>query len=369
MRYRYLLTLFFAAFAVESYASDTLVCKVDRSNNWAFYGSDRPEAIISLVNKRQVYKKFDFRCDIRDAQNRSIYELSQSGVVAPSDSAVLSFTFKTVAPGFYDMSLYNDDRFIEEVVIAYEPHKIGAQNGGKENFIYFAHKVALERREIKPQFAIVRNRAMSGRERNVYDFSMVSSGDERVNGYIAFPKGKRGLKAMVTLVQEEKRNLNPLADFTAPNDFVELVLYTKARGIGEEIMKNYLTDMLLAIDFLSLREEVDKSGIYVQGAGYTGACAFVSSAMTDAVAGSIAAVPDFTLLTDKFSVESIADNVSSPLLLGTGLQRDVGFLEEIFSIYNKVKGVKEYFVNPRSDEIERNRWKYIKEIYIKRISD
>lgn len=369
MRYRFLYALLPVICSVEAFAADTLVCKVNRASNWAFYGSDKPAAQVSLVNMRRVQKGYDLKCEIRDFRNRSLYELGQSGIVPPADSTVLSFTFKTVAPGFYDMSLFNEGRFMERTVIAYEPEKITDTVGGNEDFLMFAHKVALERREIRPQYVMMRNKEMSGREKNVYDFTMVSRGDERVNGYIAFPKGKSGLKAMVTLVQQESAQMNPLADFTAPQDFVEMVIYLKNHGEGVDIMRNYLTDMLLAIDFLLQREEVDKSAIYVQGSDYAGACAFIASAMTDDVAGGIASSPDFSILTDMYSGSSIAGKVSAPVLMGVGLQSDADYLQEVFSIFNSVKGVKEYFASPEGEEIERNRWKYIKDIFIKRISE
>ena len=368
MRYRFMFALLTAIYAVEAFAADTLVCNVKSVSDWAFYGSDKPSVVVSLVNMRKVQKAYDMRCEIRDSRNRPLYELGQRGIVSPVDSAEVSFTFKTVSPGFYDMLMYNGGRFIEDAVIAYEPEKILDTVGGKEDFILFAHKIALERREIRPQYVMVRNKEMSGREKNVYDFSMITGGDESVKGYIAFPKGKKGLGAMLTLVQRESAQLNNLADFTAPQDFVEMVIYLDRRGTGDDVMHNYLTDMLLALDYLTQRDEIDKSSVYVQGSGYAGAAAFVASAMADAVAGSMASAPDFSLLTDKYSVESISRNVSAPVLMGAGLRNDADYLQSVFSIFNRVKGTKEYFVSPQSEEIERNRWKYIKDIFIKRLS-
>lgn len=369
MRYSFLFVLLFCILQVELYAADTLVCKVDRSSNWAFYGNDKPQARVILVNGRQVQRNFDFKCDIRDTEGNSLYELAQSGVVPPLDSIAVSFTFKTVSPGFYDMTLYNGERFIEDVVIAYEPEKIAYDLAEGEDFRYMAHQVALARRDIRPQYVMLLNRKLSGRERNVYDFTMVSRGDERVNGYISFPKGKKELKGMLTLVEKGHASDNPLADFTAPSDFVELVLYLNARGEGEEVIKNSFTDMLLALDFLSYRNEVDGSSIYVQGRGYAGMCAFVSSALAENVAGAIVSSPDFSHLTGKYSLSSISGNVSAPLLLGMGLQCNISNLQTVFSLYNKVGEKKEYFVDPHATELERNRWKYIKDIFIKRIRE
>lgn len=369
MRYSFFVFLFSAVFAMRAFAADTLVCKIDRNRNWAFYGSDKPGANVVLVNERLIQRKYDLKCEIRDAKNRSLYELTQSGFVAPDDSVSISFTFKTADPGFYGMSLYNDGHYIMDVVMAYEPDKMKNENDRGDDFLYFAHRVALGRRDINPQFVMLRNKELSGRERNVYDFSMVSKGDERVRGYIAFPKGKQGLKGMLTLVESGKASVNPLADFTAPSDFVEMVLYLNTRGKGDEVIANSLSDMLLALDFLYNRVEVSKSGIYVQGSGHAGAYAFVSSALWENIAGAVVSSPDFSRFTDKFSISSISRNVSSPILLGLGLQCDISRLQETFLLYNGIGDEKEYFVDPQSGGIERNRWKYIKDIFIKRLEE
>ena len=245
---RLLFYTFLSSLAIgEGIASDTLSSRIHQLNNWAFYGTENPQVKLSLANTRKVHDTFDVKCEIRDFLGNSLYDISQSGNLAPLDSTLLSFTFKTVQPGFYNVVFYNEGRFLKKVNVAKEPEMIGnavdnylQAKGGNGDFVYLANMVALQRRDIRPQYSIVRNKDLSGREKNVYDFSMVSRGDEKVNGYIAFPKGKKDLQLIVTLVPMEQRQSNPLADFTAPAESAEMVVYLKQRGEGEEKLKNFV---------------------------------------------------------------------------------------------------------------------------------
>ena len=357
-------------------AADTLSCRILQENNWAFYGTDNPVVKVSLANTRKIAGKYDIKCEVRDFLGNSLYDISQTGSVAPQDSSLLSFSFKALQPGFYNVVLYDSGRYLNRINLAKEPEKSSdalaehlAQKGATGDFVYLANTVALERRDIRPQYSIFRSKELSGREKNVYNFSMVSRGDEKVTGYMAFPKGKKDLPLIITLVPMEERAANPLADFTAPASSAEMVIYLKQRGNESENVKNLLTDMLLCIDYAFMREEIDPKAVYVQGKGYAAACAMVASALEGRVAGVFMESPDVELLTGAYSIESIADHIEAPLLLGTGLQRDVYDLQEIFSIYNKVSAPKEYFVIPDSNIIPRDRWKYIRDVFILRTRD
>jgi cephalosporin-C deacetylase-like acetyl esterase len=198
---------------------------------------------------------------------------------------------------------------------------------------------------------------------------MVSRGNERVTGYFAAPKEKKEHPMIITLVPLEERSANPLADFTAPFESAEMVIYLKQRGYGDDVVKNLLTDMLLAMDFAFSREEIKKTQVYIQGKGFAAACAMVSSAMDDRIAGAFMESPNVSLLTASYSMESITKHIKAPLLLGTGLQKDTYSLQEIFSLFNSINAPKEYFVIPDSNTIPRDRWKYIRDVFILRTKD
>lgn len=370
----------FAALGLLSHfpaaGADTLSCRILKENNWAFYGTESPTVKVSLGNGRKITEQYNIKCEIRDFLGTPLYDIAQTGSVAPLDSAQLSFTFKALEPGFYNVMLYNHGKFLSRVNLAKEPEKCpnALQQHLQEkvatgDFVYLANTIALQRRDLRPQFAIIKDKQLSGKEKNVYRFSMVSRGNERVTGYFAAPKEKKEHPLIITLVPLEERSANPLADFTAPFESAEMVVYLKQRGYGDDVVKNLLTDMLLAMDFAFNREEIRKTQVYLQGKGYAAACAMAASAMDDRIAGTFMESPDVSLLTASYSMESITKHIKAPLLLGTGLQRDTYSLQEIFSLYNSIKAPKEYFVVPDSKGIPRSRWKYVRDTFILRIQE
>ena len=362
--------------AVSLYAADTVSYKVRKIENWAFYGTQNPKVLITVSNPRGIQMPLDIKCEILDAYGKSLYELSQGGAIPPKDTLGMGYSFKTVLPGVYNALFWREGEIAASVNVAYEPEKIilnQEQNGElpefSRDFAKLANIVALERRGHNPQFTIVRNKKLSGKEKNVYDFKMVSKDNKVVKGLVAFPKGKKELAAMLTLVPVENMNSNPLADFTAPADMAEVVLYLAGRGNGEEYFRNLLTDVVLGIDFLAQRAEIDPLKIYTQGEGLGAACSFVASALDERVAVSFVATPDFTQFTDNFSVESIARKVKAPVLFGLGLQDRTSRIQEAFAIYNKVTAEKEYFIFPAATSVERNKWKYMRDTFIIRLAE
>lgn len=355
----------------KALAADTLSYRIREINNWAFYGTQNPQVGIVANNDRGVPKNFQISCTIRDYRNMPLYELTQRGYVAPKDSSQMEYAFRTMQPGVYRVEFTDKGKYVSSVNIAYEPEKIlpdsSFSNSAKVSFAKTADLASLERKDRNPQFTIARNKAMSGKEKNVYDFRMVSRGDEAITGYVAFPKGKSNLAAMMTLVMHGEQSVNPLADFTAPSNMVELVVYLKERGEGEEYFMNLFTDIIYCVDFLQGRKEVNKSRIFAQGSGMGGACSLVASALDERVAVSFAADPQMGKFTDTFTLESFTSRISAPVLLGMALQAPVYTLNENFTIYNKVSTAKEYFVFPAMDEVDRKQWRYIRDTFLLRL--
>ena len=355
----------------KALAADTLSYRIREINNWAFYGTQNPQVGIVANNNRGVPQNFQINCTVRDHKNLALYELSQRGYVAPKDSSQMEYAFRTMQPGVYRVEFTDKGRYVSGVNIAYEPEKIlpdsSVSNRGKVSLAKTADLASLERKDRNPQFTIDRNKAMSGKEKNVYDFRMVSRGDEAITGYVAFPKGKSNLAAMMTLVMHGEQSANPLADFTAPSNMVELVVYLKERGEADEYFMNLFTDIIYCIDFLHGRKEVDKSAIYAQGNGAGAACAFISSALDERIAVSFAADPQMEKFTDFFTLESLTSRISSPVLMGMALQAPVNILNENFTIYNKVSTTKEYFVFPALRGVDRKQWKYIRDTFLLRL--
>ena len=376
MKKRLITFLAFMSAAVSLYAADTVSYKIRRIENWAFYGTQNPTVLITASNPKGIYMPLNMKCEILDAYGKSMYELTQGGAIPPKDTLGMSYTFKTALPGVYNALFWREGEIAASVNIAYEPEKIVLEQVQSDeipqfsrDFTRLANFVALERRGHNPQFSVVRNKKLSGKEKNVYDFKMVSKDNKIVKGLVAFPKGKKEIPVMLTIVPVENMRENPLADFTAPAEMAEMVLYLSGRGNGVEYFKNILTDIILSVDFLAQRNETDKSKIYTQGEGMGAACSFVASALDERIAVSFVASPDFSQFTENFSVESLARKVKVPVLFGIGLQDSTSRIQDAFAIYNKVNAEKEYFIFPAATEVERNLWKYIRDTFIIRLAE
>lgn len=351
------------------FGADTLSYNLRNISNWAFYGTQNPVVDLVVVNPRQIERDLTLYCDIKSYKGESCYQFMQRGVVPSLDSVEMSFSFNSPVPGFYPVIFRDNDNVVKSVNIAYEPQRIDFKGRGEKDFAYFANLVSLERRDVSPQFTVMRNKNLSGREKTVYDFTMISRGDEAVKGYFATPKGKKLAPVMISFVEYAQRSQNPLADFTAAADMAELVLYVKDRGEGDDYFKNVLTDVALSIDFVLQRDEIDGTKVYTQGGGKGAIYSFLSSALNDNVAVSFVAAPNFKEFASTFTIESLTEKISAAILFGLGLQDSAFRLQESFAIYNKVSTYKEYFVFPASDGVIRNEWKFIRDSFLIRLND
>lgn len=366
---RFLSFILFSAVAAQGWCADTLAFRCRQIENWAFYGTQNPTVELVAKNMRGLPQHMQVECNILAHDATPLYSLKQKSAVNPKDSVELSFAFMTMQPGFYTAQFKSGGKDVKSVNIAYEPQKISSvkdKGANGEEFKMFANLVALERKQIRPQFSIIKNRLYSGRQKNVYNFKMVSKADEAVEGYIAFPAGKKNLPVMITLVEEQERAANVLADFTAPSDMVELVVYIGKRGEGKECVRNMVTDILLSLDFVAQREETDCGRIHIQGKGAAGACALLCGALDSRISVSFVSDPDFTLYSNYFAMASIMEDIKQTVVMGMGLQQSASLLQENFEVYNSISANKEYFVFPDKSTVERNRWKQIKDMFLQR---
>lgn len=352
----------FLSAAFVSFAADTVSYRLSRIENWAFYGTANPTVQLVAVNGRGVDEKLDLKCRISDYIGKPLYELRQTGIVPQLDSLRMAFSFMCLAPGVYNAALESDGRIVKGVNMVYEPEKISSNEWGNCGLPELPV-------DSGSKFSIVKNKNLSGREKNVYDLRMISPDGETIEGYVAFPKGKKNLKGMISLVPEGDRGGNVLADFTASANMVELVLYMVERGSGEDCFRKLLAEVQLCIDFLGGRKEVLPDGIYVQGQGKTAPYALVASALDRRIAASFLSSPDFSSFAAQFDVPSILNNVKAPVLFGMGLQDDSRRLHEDFAIYNAIGTVKEYFIFPDSRSVDRSKWKYMRDTFIIRIQE
>ena len=122
--------------------------------------------------------------------------------------------------------------------------------------------------------------------------------------------------------------------------------------------RNILTDAAICMEYIMNRPEIDPAKVYTQGEGDAAALSCVASAIDGRVRCSFVASPDFSRFLECFTAESVAEGISAPVLFGMGLQDKAVRLQEDFAVYNNIKGIKEYFIFPAGNAVERNKWKY-----------
>ena len=373
MKKLFAIAIFLSA-ALHLFAADTVSYKIRKIENWAFYGWQYPTVQVVAANERGVHRQLNLKCEILNYNGRSLYELIQLGTVNPKDSLDMAFSFKTLTPGFYNALFWDNGRVVKSVNIAYEPEKIVSTEHFRDslpvsdrNFNRVVEGVNVEKGKLSRQFSAVKNKRLSGKEKTVYDFKMTSREGKVVKGYVAVPRQGKKFPAMITYVPVEVRNENPLADFTARGDMIEMVLYMGERGNGETYFWNTATDISLAIEYIMMRKDVDPAAVYTQGERAGAAFSVISSAIDNRIKVSFGTTPDFSRFIEYFTPESLAANVSAPVLLGLGLQDKTIRLQEDFAVYNSIKGVKEYFIFPQSDDVERKKWKYIRDTFLLRL--
>lgn len=371
-----LTSVIFLSAALSLYAADTVSYKVRQLENWAFYGTQYPTVQMVASNDRGVFKKLDLKCEILDYNGRSLYELVQLGTLNPKDSLDMAFSFKTLKPGFYNALFWSEGRIVNSVNISYEPEKIISTEHfidslpvSDRDFARVIKEAEKEKGMLSRQFSVIKNKRMSGKEKNVYDFKMVSRGGKVIKGYVAVPRSGKNFPAMITYVPLEGRSENPLADFTARADMLEMVLYMGDRGEGEEYFWNTTVDISLAIEYIFQRKDVDPFKVYTQGDRIGAAFSTISSAIDNRIKVSFGTTPDFSRFIGYFSPESLAKNVTAPLLFGIGLQDKAIRLQEDFAVYNNIKSIKEYFIFPAGENVERNKWKYIRDTFLLRLAE
>ena len=357
--------------AFTTYAADTVSYRVNRIENWAFYGTQSPKVELVAFNGRGIPKDMDLKCTISDYKGKPLYELGQTGQISPKDSLSMAFTFKALSPGFYNASFTGNGAVVKSFNIAYEPEKIIAEEPSydkpavsKGNFPLLLLQIRDELQQMQRNFTMVKNKMLSGREKNVYDITILSRGGETINGYAAFPKGKTNLKAMITLVPVQLKQANPLADFTTVPQMAEFVIYIGERGQSEEYFKNLLSDVALCVEFVAGRREIDGNSIYMQGDGKAAPLALVASAVNRKVRMSFISNPDFSHFLESYNPHSIAAEIKVPVLWGMGLQDSIERVQQNFLVYNNLECVKEYIIFPDKSAVERKKWRYMRDTFI-----
>lgn len=376
---------------------DTIAYRVEPVNNWVFFGDENPVVEMVLVNNFMNMQKSNLSCVISKDTGEPLYTFKQQSSVAPKDSATVSFSFNAPQPGFYSVVFSADDKQIKKFNIAYEPEKIVSPYDAQKDFNSFWDLTILQLHEIKPEYKVVKNKALSGKYRTVYDVTMKSFEGETIRGYWAVPKGKKNYPAVITYMGYGATPWTPDVNTPECAKMAEFIISVRGQALNKEFNKygDWFTygmskketyyyrgaymDVIRAIDFVCSREAVDKTKIFAQGGSQGGAFTLVACALDDRIAAGAPHVPFMSDFVDYeklgkwigaalrgeakkqdvelskiletmsyFDIKNFAGKIKCPIVMGVGLQDIVCPPHTNFSGYNLITSPKEYYIYPKN---------------------
>ena len=308
-----------------------------------YYNSNIPSVEVMAYAGRYFNSHGELECIIKDG-DKIIYRFSQNFMAAMNDSAKLSFAFN-LDPGFYKVELRKEGKLINECVIGYEPELIEKKGvveepgSGFEN--YWRGKI--EELSTYPKLTeVYKVKELSKGGKNIYRVSIHSFGGKTLEGYYAVPKQKGLYKAVVkAYALSDTLDLEDLERYAASDTLSDRICFTAQTEESVDIVR--------FVDFLQEEDAVSLSNIFVEGYGKAGAYALVAAAIDNrisAVAVYAPGCPDYTGAdTPQYSnLWMAASKLKTPLLFGVDINGRVADPYTDFSVYNRVRCDKSYYI-------------------------
>ncbi|MHC5001058.1 MAG: acetylxylan esterase, partial [Planctomycetota bacterium] len=302
-------------------------------------------------------------------------------------------------PGFYRVlcTLNDGQKTLSEksMIFGYDPEKIQTPLTRPKDFDDFWKQRKQELAAIDPDFKVTKS-DKSTEELDVYLVEMRSYGDVRIRGWYTVPTTPGPHPAILSVPGYNW----PMEPYMNRNKVATLSLNPRGHGNskddidpkGEEFMflgfspdspQSYIyagvyMDCVRAVDFLVSRPEIDASRIGVEGGSQGGGLSFATAALDPRIMftapdipwlgdweGYFATAPwsdeNFPKLIEKvpgltnegiksflsyFDTMNMADWIDCPVLMSVGLQDLVCPPQTAFSVYNRVRADKQYYVYP-----------------------
>lgn len=324
----------------------------------------------------------------------SVCRLSQSYSVAAGAVQQVSFSLSDLPAGFYRAALVDDETEVSAWNFGVRPDEVVSAADARDDFCEFWQQTLDELSKVDPQYRLTKDRARSGKLRDVYTVEMRSWGGETIRGYYVVPRGKGKYPVIVTYMGYGAEPWCPEAD--SRGDVAEFVLSHRGQGlnkpantygdwvrygVGDKSTFYYrgaFMDAVRAIDFVASREKTDLRNIFIDGGSQGGALTLVAAALDHRVAAAAPFVPflsdypDYFALAEwpaapvkaaaaeagmsdgelyemlsYFDVKNFTPYIECPVLMGFGLQDPVCPPHTNFAGYNNITTEKRWVVFPR----------------------
>lgn len=323
-----------------------------------------------------------------------VCRLSQSYSVAAGAVQQVSFSLSDLPSGFYRAALVDDETEVSAWNFGVRPDEVVSAADARDDFREFWQQTLDELSKVDPQYRLTKDRARSGKLRDVYTVEMRSWGGETIRGYYVVPRAKGKFPVIVTYMGYGAEPWCPQAD--SRGDVAEFVLSHRGQGlnkptntygdwvrygVGDKSTFYYrgaFMDAVRAIDFAASREKTDLRNIFIDGGSQGGALTLVAAALDHRVAAAAPFVPflsdypDYFALAEwpaapvkaaaaeagmsdeklyemlsYFDVKNFTPYIECPVLMGFGLQDPVCPPHTNFAGYNNITTEKRWVVFPR----------------------
>ena len=393
----------------------TLTLNVPVTNGWIFTETN-PEILVEISNDNAESVTANAELRVTTDKFISYTTLKKTVDVSAGEKETVSFTFDA-EPGFYHVTALVNDETARAFNIGVNPEMIVSPTDMQPDFKSFWNKAKEELAKTDINAILCKIEEKSTSKRNVYLVEISSIADEEggqpviIRGYYAEPVSEGKYPAIIHY-QGYDSGYDPYCPSgDGLEGFCELYLSTRGQLLnnrepyentyGDWFQFNFgnkdayyyrgaYMDVLRAIDFVCLRDKVDKNNLFAEGASQGGAFTYAAAALSDhhlrAIAPAIPFMGDFPDyfevgnwpayparqqqaalgLSDEemfaflsyFDTKNLATMVTAPVMSCIGLQDDVCPPHTNIAPYNNIPDSVEKTIvyNPELKHQTANGW-------------
>jgi cephalosporin-C deacetylase-like acetyl esterase len=385
-----------------------------------FPRNDSVKVDVSVINHSSRVARVNLVIEAETDAGVPAYSEVWPFTLYPAKSIQYTYAHLPESPGFYKYMVYLEKDGVRGAVhrfmVGYDPENIPSSPDIIPDLSSFWGKALQDLSAVTPAYRVSLLPAFSSQEKNVYEVEMQSLGFVRIKGYYSVPKTKKKEK-FPAIVEFTGYGSDPEPLSGTDDGFVRMVLSVRGQGLnkadttygefllhGLDSLENYYyrgayMDLIRGMDFVFSRPEVDTLRVAVTGGGQGGSFALAAAALDKRIKAAVfhgSLLSDFanyfsiahwprslfsTYLEERpemnmegvlgtlsyFDVKNLADRIQCPVLMGVGLQDSLSPARVNFSVYNRLRSLKEYVVYPEQYTGVREEFYPYTEAWIRKI--
>lgn len=394
-----------------------LTCEVVSDDIKAWENGESPKLGVKLHNLESVPISATVKLSIQTDKYEPYGEYSQKILLEGGVSRTVTFDFSLI-PGFYRAVVSTNYAEVGCFNIGYAPALIASPTDAQADFDAFWLDAKAELAKIAPVFSLTKLEDKSTLKRSVYLVEMQSIGNGdgipiTIRGYYAEPIKKGTYPVVITQngYDSDGTSTPYSMDGDSNPDWIELIMSNRGQMINNRIpykadniygdwfqyhfgdkdsyyYRGAFMDVVRSIDFIFSRDKVQKQNVFMQGGSQGGAFTIAGAALDDrlnAIAPSIPFMGDFPdyfqvgswpaytarqqqaklglsdadmyAFLSYFDTKNLAERITCPVIMASGLQDPVCPPHTNFAPYNNIKvGDKQYIVYPSSKHETPSSW-------------